>query len=105
MVGAHVVFQRFAVGAAGRFPSALFGGRVEIVGQVFGVGVSDLPAARQTCSLQQVSIMFTRWVPEVQRSALVKKHHDARAHMHLSQCYPSLKCCCGSKADKGQYTP
>lgn len=71
MVGAHVVFQCFAVGAARRFPSALFGGRVEVVGQVFGVGVPDLPAARESCSLRRVSIIITPRFSGVQESALV----------------------------------
>ena len=52
MVGAHIMLQSLAVGAGRRFPSALLGGRVEIVGKVLGVGVSNLPAAGKTGSLE-----------------------------------------------------
>lgn len=53
MVGAHIMLQSLAVGAGRRFPSALLGGRVEIVGKVLGVGVSNLPAAGKTGSLRR----------------------------------------------------
>jgi len=39
----HVGFQLFGVGAGGGLPSGLFGGTVEVVGEVFGVGVADFP--------------------------------------------------------------
>ena len=62
MVGAHIMLQSLAVGAGRRFPSALLGGRVEIVGKVLGVGVSNLPAAGKTGSLRRdgVSVMTVR---------------------------------------------
>ena len=43
MVLGHVGFELFGVGARGRLPSGLFGGAVEIVREVFGVGVADFP--------------------------------------------------------------
>lgn len=53
VVGAHVMLQRLAVSAGRRLPSALLGRRVEIVGKVLGVGVSNLPAAGKTGSLER----------------------------------------------------
>lgn len=53
VVGAHVMLQRLAVGAGGGLPSALLGRGVEIVGKVLGVGVSNLPAAGKTGSLER----------------------------------------------------
>lgn len=47
VVGGHVVLQFVGVGAGGRFPAGdLFEG-VEVVGEVLGVGVADLPVGRQ----------------------------------------------------------
>ena len=53
VVGAHVMLEGLAVGAGRRLPSALLGRRVEIVGEVLGVGVSNLPAAGKTGSLER----------------------------------------------------
>lgn len=53
VVGAHVMLQSLAVGAGRRLPSALLGRGVEIVGKVLGVGVSNLPAAGKTGSLER----------------------------------------------------
>lgn len=56
VVGGHVVLELFGVGAGGGFPSRQLLGRVEVVGEVLGVGVSDLPARRKTgVSLEGVS--------------------------------------------------
>lgn len=59
VVGAHVVFERLAVGTGRRLPSALLGRGIEIVRKVLGVGVSDLPAARKTCSLKARQMVLT----------------------------------------------
>jgi hypothetical protein len=48
MVRGHVVLEFLGVGAGGGFPSRQLLGRVEVVGEVLGVGVSDLPARRKT---------------------------------------------------------
>lgn len=53
VVGAHVMLESLAIGAGRRLPSALLGRGVEIVGKVLGVGVSNLPAARKTGSLER----------------------------------------------------
>jgi len=53
VVGAHVMLEGLAIGAGWRLPSALLGRGVEIVGKVLGVGVSNLPAARKTGSLER----------------------------------------------------
>jgi hypothetical protein len=55
VVGAHVMLEGLAIGAGRRLPSALLGRGVEIVGKVLGVGVSNLPAARKTGSLESWS--------------------------------------------------
>lgn len=49
MVGGHVVLQLLRVGAGGGFPAGDLVGGVEVVGQVLGVGVADLPAGGETC--------------------------------------------------------
>lgn len=43
VVQGHVCFYFFGIGAGGRFPAGFFGRRVEVVGEVFGVGVADFP--------------------------------------------------------------
>jgi hypothetical protein len=53
VVGAHVMLEGLAIGAGRRLPSALLGRGVEIVRKVLGVGVSNLPAARKTGSLER----------------------------------------------------
>lgn len=48
VVGGHVVLEFLAVGSGGRFPTRdLFLG-VEVVGQVLGVGVTNLPVGGET---------------------------------------------------------
>lgn len=42
MVLAHVVLERLAVRVRGWLPFRLLGAGIEVVGQVFAVGVSDL---------------------------------------------------------------
>lgn len=39
----HVGFDFFGVGAGGGFPAGFFGEGVEVVGEIFGVGVADFP--------------------------------------------------------------
>ena len=39
----HVCFYFFGIGAGGGFPAGFFGGGVEVVGEVFRVGVADFP--------------------------------------------------------------
>lgn len=39
----HVGFELFGVGAGGGLPAGFFGRGVEVVGEVFGVGVADFP--------------------------------------------------------------
>ena len=39
----HVCFYLIGVRAGRWFPAGFFGGGVEVVGQVFGVGVPDFP--------------------------------------------------------------
>ena len=43
VVEGHVCFYFFGIGAGGGFPAGFFGGGVEVVGEVFGVGVADFP--------------------------------------------------------------
>lgn len=43
VVEGHVCFYFVRVGAGGRLPAGFFGGGVEVVGEVFGVGVADFP--------------------------------------------------------------
>ena len=43
VVQGHVCFYFFGVGAGGRFPAGFFCRWVEVVGEVFGVGVADFP--------------------------------------------------------------
>lgn len=45
----HVGFEGVGVGAFGGLPAGGFGRGVEVVGQVFGVGVADLPAGGEAC--------------------------------------------------------
>ena len=47
VVQGHVCFYFFGIGAGGRFPAGFLGGRVEVVGEVFGVGVADFPGRGQ----------------------------------------------------------
>jgi hypothetical protein len=42
VVLAHVVFEGLTVGVRRRLPAGLFGAWVEVVGQVFAVGVANL---------------------------------------------------------------
>ena len=44
----HVDLEFLRIGARGRFPAGFLGMLVEVVGKVFGVGVSNLPAGRET---------------------------------------------------------
>lgn len=48
VVEGHVGFDFVRVGAGGRLPAGLLGGGVEVVGQVFGVGVPDFPLGGET---------------------------------------------------------
>lgn len=48
VVEGHVGLDLVGVRARGRFPAGLFGGGVEVVGEVFGVGVPDLPLGGET---------------------------------------------------------
>ena len=83
VVGAHVVLEGLAVGAGGRLPSALLGRGIEIIREILGVGVSDLPAARKTCSLRARQILLTG-----RRASLEPTHHfvvfreDERARLN-----------------------
>lgn len=43
VVGCHVGFYFGGVGAGGGFPARFFGAGVEVVGEVFGVGVPNFP--------------------------------------------------------------
>ncbi len=43
VVQGHVGFYFFGIGAGGGFPAGFFGGGVEVVREVFGVGVADFP--------------------------------------------------------------
>ena len=47
VVEGHVCFYFFGIGAGGWFPAGFFGGGVEVVGEVFGVGVADFPGGGQ----------------------------------------------------------
>ena len=49
VVVCHVDFKGFGVRARGRFPARLFNRRVEVVREVLGVGVADLPSGWKTC--------------------------------------------------------
>lgn len=42
-MGGHVGFEGFGVGARGGLPAGFFAAGVEVVGEVFGVGVADFP--------------------------------------------------------------
>lgn len=44
VVQGHVGFYLFGIAAGGGFPAGFFGGGVEVVGEVFGVGVADFPS-------------------------------------------------------------
>jgi hypothetical protein len=48
VVSRHVMLELLGVGAGGGFPSRQLLGRVEVVGEVLGVGVTDLPTRRKT---------------------------------------------------------
>lgn len=48
MVGGHVELELLAVGAGGGFPARGAVDGVEVVGEVLGVGVANLPAGRET---------------------------------------------------------
>lgn len=41
----HVMLEGLAISSRWGFPPALLGGGIEVVGEVLGVRVSDLPAA------------------------------------------------------------
>jgi len=43
VVGGHEGFQGFGVGACRGLPAGFFGAGVEVVGEVFRVGVADFP--------------------------------------------------------------
>lgn len=53
VVGAHVMLERLAIGAGGGLPSALLGRGIEVIREVLGVGVSNLPSAGETGSLKE----------------------------------------------------
>ena len=48
MVSGHVVLELLSVGTLWRFPSRDLVGRVEVVGQVLGVGMANFPVRRKT---------------------------------------------------------
>ena len=48
MVDGHVGFYFLGVGAGGWFPAGFFGAGVEVVGEVFGVGMADFPLGGET---------------------------------------------------------
>lgn len=43
MVHGHVCFYLFGVGAGRRFPAGFLGRDIEIIGEIFGIGVADFP--------------------------------------------------------------
>ena len=47
VVGGHVVLELLGVGACRGLPSRDLVGRVEVVGEVLGIGVTDFPVGRQ----------------------------------------------------------
>lgn len=47
VVSSHVVLELLGVGAGWGFPSRDLVDRVEVVGEVLGVGVTDFPVGRQ----------------------------------------------------------
>ena len=49
MVLAHVELELFRISTRGRFPSRFLGLRMEIIGEVLGVGVTDLPSRGKAC--------------------------------------------------------
>ena len=51
VVQGHVCFYFFGIGAGGGFPAGFFGGGVEVVGEVFGVGVADFPGGGEASFL------------------------------------------------------
>lgn len=51
MVGGHVCFYFRGVGAGGGFPAGFFGLCVEVVGEIFGIGVPDFPGWGEACFL------------------------------------------------------
>ena len=48
VVQGHECFYFLRVGARGWFPAGFFGGGVEVVGEVFGIGVPDFPLGGET---------------------------------------------------------
>ena len=48
VVRGHVGFEQGGVGAGGGFPAGFLVGRVEVVGQVFGVGVAHFPGGGES---------------------------------------------------------
>lgn len=48
MVKGHVCFYLFRVRAGGWFPAGFFCGSVEVVGEIFGVGVPNFPLGGKT---------------------------------------------------------
>lgn len=49
VVEGHVCFNFLGVGAWGWFPAGFFCRGVEVVGEVFGVGVADFPGWGEAC--------------------------------------------------------
>ena len=44
----HVGFYLVRVRAGGWFPAGFFGGGIEVVGEIFGVGMADFPLGGET---------------------------------------------------------
>ena len=47
-MSSHVGFEKGGVGSRGGFPAGFLAGRVEVVGEVFGVGVAHFPGGGQS---------------------------------------------------------
>lgn len=48
-MGCHVGLEFVRVGSGRGFPARLFGGGIEVVGEVLRVGVAHFPAFWETC--------------------------------------------------------
>ena len=48
VMSCHVGFDFFGISAWGRVPARFFGVNVEVVGEVFGVGMADFPLSGET---------------------------------------------------------
>ena len=82
VVGGHVLFQLLWVSARRRLPSRVLCPSVEIVRQIFAVGVADFPALGQSCFVGRLRALLVACQQLMPANNAVA-HHDRTSEFYI----------------------